>query len=134
MTNNARPLHFSRPDRPKQMTANPASDSSSGGTYADTGGSEGLDPSRNKPANVADQYEDLLRPLSRQARRGMVVQLTRGFYDGWRPSRRELADVVAVELGILGVDESLERQRMRRAGREPPEDILTRVLNYSRRT
>jgi hypothetical protein len=43
----------------------------------------------------------------------MILRLTFGFYDGWRPSRAEMADLVAVELGALTTDEASRRQRQR---------------------
>jgi hypothetical protein len=39
----------------------------------------------------------MLQPLNPQQRRAMIVRLTYGFYEGWRPSRIEMADLVAVE-------------------------------------
>jgi hypothetical protein len=51
------------------------------------------------PPNIADDYDDLLGMLSRRKRLGMIAWLSVGFYDGWRPSRSEVADLVAVELG-----------------------------------
>ena len=62
---------------------------------------------------IADQYADLLQPLSNRQRRAIVLRLTFGFYEGWRPSRDELADLVAVELGTLSVDEAARRHRRR---------------------
>ena len=43
----------------------------------------------------------------------MILRLTYGFYEGWRPSRQEMADLVAVELGILSTEEALRRQHHR---------------------
>lgn len=63
--------------------------------------------------NIADSFADLLKPLSRQRRRGIIAQLSVGFYEGWRPTREEIAELVAVELGTLSVDDHLERQRCR---------------------
>jgi hypothetical protein len=62
---------------------------------------------------IADKYADLLRPLNNQQRRAMILRLTYGFYEGWRPSRQEMADLVAVELGILSTEEALRRQHHR---------------------
>lgn len=55
-----------------------------------------------------------------------------GYYEGWRPSRAEIADLVALELGILTVDECLQRERQRKAGSEPVE-ITEFVLSTDRR-
>lgn len=69
--------------------------------------------SPRRTGNIADSFADLLKPLSRQRRRGLIAQLSIGFYEGWRPGREEIADLVAVELGTLTIDDSLERQRRR---------------------
>ena len=63
--------------------------------------------------SVADRYADLLRQLSPQRRRGIVSALSIGYYEGWRPSRDEVADLVAIELGQLTLDEGIQRQRRR---------------------
>jgi len=62
---------------------------------------------------IADEYADLLRPLNNRQRRAMILRLTFGFYEDWRPSRAEMADLVAVELGALSADEASRRQRQR---------------------
>jgi hypothetical protein len=80
--------------------------------------------------NIADRYADLLATLSQQQRRAIIVQLTTGFYEGWHPSRSEIADLVAVELGLLTVEDSLQRQRLRNKGNLPPDYtqlVLTRA-------
>ena len=84
------------------------------------------DPPGETPT-IADPYIDLLGPLSEQQRRAIVVRLTVGFYEGWRPSRTEVADLVAVELGFLTIDEALDRQQQRRRG-HPVMDYTGRVL------
>jgi hypothetical protein len=70
-------------------------------------------PPLARTLTVADEYADLLRPLNNRQRRAMMLRLTFGFYDGWRPSRAEMADLVAVELGTLSSDEASRRQRQR---------------------
>jgi len=40
----------------------------------------------------------LLAPLSIRRRRGLIARLSVGYYEGWRPSRAEVADLVAQEL------------------------------------
>jgi hypothetical protein len=67
----------------------------------------------SRTPTIADEYADLLRPLNNRQRRAMILRLTFGFYDGWRPCRAEMADLVAVELGTLGADEASRRQRQR---------------------
>ena len=69
--------------------------------------------SPSRTPTIADNYADLLRPLNSQQRRAMILRLTFGFYEGWRPSRNEMADLVAVELGTLSTEEALRRQHQR---------------------
>ena len=85
--------------------------------------SEGFDASpievlpgrdRAEPPNIADHYRDLLALLSKRKRLGMIAQLSVGFYEGWRPSRAEVADLIALDLGLMKVDEAHERVRQRR--------------------
>jgi len=66
--------------------------------------------------SITDPYADVLGVLSPQARRGLVAQLAVGFYDGWRPGRAEVVDLVAVKLGILTVDECERRKQLRDRG------------------
>jgi len=69
--------------------------------------------------NITDQYRDLLSYLRPAQRKGLTARLANGYYEGWRPSRDEIADLVGVELGVITWDESVERGRARRAGKEP---------------
>lgn len=71
------------------------------------------DQSLFRTPTIADNYADLLRPLNNQQRRAIILRLTFGFYDGWRPSRSEMADLVAVELGTLSTEEAQRRHRRR---------------------
>jgi len=48
--------------------------------------------------NIADRFADLLAPLSSRRRRGLIARLSVGYYEGWRPSRAEVAELVAQEL------------------------------------
>ena len=68
------------------------------------------------PPSIADHYRDLLELLNNRKRLGMVARLSVGFYEGWRPKRAEVADLIAVEVGILTADEAYERIRQRRRG------------------
>ena len=45
-----------------------------------------------------DRFADLLAPLSPRRRRGLIARLSQGYYEGWRPSRAEVAALVAQEL------------------------------------
>jgi hypothetical protein len=53
---------------------------------------------RSTPPNIADRFADLLAPLSTRRRRGLIARLSVGYYEGWRPSRAEVAELVAQEL------------------------------------
>ena len=83
--------------------------------------------------SIADRYSDLLDLLDHRQRQGLIVRLTVGYYDGWRPSRMEVADLVAVTLKIMTIDESLQRQRLRNTGGNPP-NIAHRLLRASHDT
>lgn len=67
----------------------PADDNDSGRA---TGAPTGATP------NIADRFADLLAPLSSRRRRGLIARLSVGYYEGWRPSRAEVAELVAQEL------------------------------------
>ena len=49
---------------------------------------------------IVDQYSGLLDNLTPGQRRGLIAKLSVGYYDGWRPSRAELARHIHDELGI----------------------------------
>jgi len=80
---------------------------------------------------IADPYLDLLKLLSERQRRAIIVQLTIGYYDGWRPSRSEIADLGAVELNLMTVDLCVQRQRLPNAGGVPP-SITNKLLDTGR--
>jgi hypothetical protein len=88
-------------------------------------------PAAPRP-NIADRYADLLRPLPRARRDGMIGRISRGFYDGWIPSRDEVADLVAVDLGILTIDECIERHRQRRLGTKPIKNYIPIIASHQR--
>lgn len=69
--------------------------------------------------HISDRYAGLLEYLSPSQRAGMVARLATGFYEAWRPSIYELADLVAVQLGLLTWDQASERHRRRVSGQEP---------------
>ena len=56
-----------------------------------------VDP-RSATPNIADRYADLIAPLSPRRRRGLIALLAQGYFDGWRPSRDEVAALIAQEL------------------------------------
>src|SRR6478735_12691194 len=80
-----------------------------------------LTSQRRPPPHISDGYADLLEPLSERQRRAITLQLTIGFYEGWRPSRAEIAELVAAELGVITVDELLDAQRRRNRGQPVPD-------------
>jgi len=55
-------------------------------------------PRMGSTPNIADRFADLLAPLSGRRRRGLIARLSVGYYEGWRPSRAEVAELVAQEL------------------------------------
>lgn len=85
------------------------------------------------PVNISDQYADLLEVLDERKRAGMVSLLSVNYYEGWRPTRAEVADLVAVQLGVLSIEESIERQRLRSAGSGPVRDITPLIKERYRR-
>ena len=96
------------------------------------GGHDGRSPQSTRRTGIADRFADLLRPLSEAQRRGLIARVVRGLLRGLRPSCAEIADLVALELGILTVDECLQRERLRKAGSEPVE-ITESVLSIHHR-
>lgn len=83
---------------------------------------------------IADRYADLLGLLGHRERQGLIVRLTVGYYDGWRPSRSEVADLVAETLKLMTIDELLNRQQIRNSGGTPPNitDRLPRASHHKR--
>jgi hypothetical protein len=86
-------------------------------------------PDRKNPPNIIDGYRDLLELLSRRKRLGMIAWLSVGYYEGWRPDRAEVADLIAVELGALTVGDAHERLRQRRRGVLVP-DIIPTIIAF----
>ena len=54
----------------------------------------------SRSPNIADRYAVVLRTLGSRQRLGVIAALSVGFYDGWRPTREELAAYVAAEFGV----------------------------------
>ena len=50
------------------------------------------------PPSISDSYADLLRPLTARQRKGVIARLSVGYFEGWRPSRNEVSELVAQEL------------------------------------
>jgi len=48
--------------------------------------------------SIADFYADLLLPLNDRQRKGLIARLSVGYFEGWRPTRPEMAQLVAAEL------------------------------------
>ena len=65
------------------------------------------------PPNIVDPFADLLALLDEPKRRGMISWIAQRYYDGWRPQRGDIADLVAVEHGTLSVDECISRGQQR---------------------
>lgn len=81
---------------------------------------------------IADKHSDLLQLLDHHHRQAIVVRLTVGYYDGWRPTRSEVADMVAVALQVMSIEESMQRQRVRTAGGHLP-NIADRLFRDNHR-
>jgi len=64
-----------------------------------------------RPGSIADRYEDLLATLDDGPRRGLIHRLSVGYYEGWRPSREEVANLIARETGRITESEYLEGRR-----------------------
>lgn len=54
----------------------------------------------SRTPTIADQYSGLLDDLTPGQRRGLIAKLSVGYYDGWRPSRAELAKHIHDEFGV----------------------------------
>ena len=54
----------------------------------------------SRSPNIADRYAVVLQALDSRQRLGVIAALSVGFYDGWRPTREELAAYVAAEFGV----------------------------------
>ena len=89
---------------------------------------------RPRTPSITDGIEDLLDLLDPQKRRGMIAWLSAGYYDGWRPGRHEIADLVAIEIGLLTVDEYVQRQRQRGRAAETVTDIAPLITQRLRRS
>jgi hypothetical protein len=70
--------------------------------------------------NIADPFRDLLSELDHARRMGLVHLLAVGFYEGWRPTRAQVANLVAREAGRLTEEEYLSLLRARPARDERP--------------
>jgi len=57
------------------------------------------DKQQPQQPNIADPYRDLLAHLDVNSRRGVVQQLADGYYQGWRPTRAELAILISRTAG-----------------------------------
>jgi len=54
----------------------------------------------SRSPNIADRYAVVLQALDPRQRLGVIAALSVGFYEGWRPTREELAEYVAAEFGV----------------------------------
>lgn len=84
------------------------------------------------PPNIADPFADLLAFLDEPKRRGMISWIVQRHYDGWRPRRGDIADLVAVELGTLSVDECISRAKQRQQGARDITDITPLIRRRQR--
>ena len=75
---------------------------------------------RARPGSIADRYDDLLATLDDGPRWGLVHRLSVGYYEGWRPSREEVANLIARETGRITESEYLAGRRSHAASPVPP--------------
>jgi len=68
----------------------------------------------SRSPNIADRYAVVLQPLSPRQRLGVIATLSVGFYDGWRPTREELATYVAAKFGVTATAAPDRRDPCRR--------------------
>lgn len=83
---------------------------------------------RPRTPSIVDGVEDLLALLDPRKRNGLIAWLSVRYYDGWRPGRQEIADLVAVELGVLTVDDYAQRKRQRRQSPATVTDITPLIM------
>ena len=83
--------------------------------------------SRQPLPSIADRFDDVLPLLGKRKRLGMIARLSVGYYEGWRPNHDEVADLVAVELGVITIEHSIYRRRQRVRG-ETVDDLLPAMI------
>jgi hypothetical protein len=54
----------------------------------------------SRTPTIADQYSGLLDGLTPGQRRGLIANLSVGYYEGWRPTRAQLARHIHGEFGV----------------------------------
>ena len=74
-----------------------------------------------RKGNIADPFRDLLSELAEGPRMGLVHLLAVGYYEGWRPTRAQVANLVARETGRMTEDEYLSVLRPDPARDRPPQ-------------
>lgn len=84
-------------------------------------------PQAHPPKNIADQYHDLLSELDDGPRMGLVQRLAVGYYEGWRPTRTQVANLISREAGRMTEDEYLSLLRSGTA-REPRQRLPVQGL------
>ncbi len=82
----------------------PASQKTKSGPSTDI--SKGIGGSgRPAPPNISDPFADLMEGLDERRRRGLERRLAVGYYDGWHPTRADVASLIAVETGHITAEE-----------------------------
>ena len=101
----ARPLQHSSPDYPARdyfagPDAEPDGGPTLGGPAPRSQPTRAVAPVRRSGStpSIADIYADLLQPLNERQRKGVIARLSVGYFEGWRPTRQEMAQLVAHEL------------------------------------
>ncbi len=80
---------------------------------------------KQRTENIADPFRDLLSELADGPRMGLVHQLAVGYYEGWRPTRAQVANLVAREKGRMTEDEYLSLLRQQSAHNRLPQPYVT---------
>ena len=79
--------------------------------------------------SIVDHVLDLLVPLPLHRRWGLIAYLSERYYDGWRPGRTEIADLIALDSGLLTLDDYIDRSHRRRTAPHTVPDITTLVID-----
>ena len=69
--------------------------------------------------SIADPFRDLLAAMDKGPRQGFVRRLAVGYYEGWQPTRAEVAALIDLETGRINEAEYLAGQRSRLRPQEP---------------
>lgn len=86
---------------------------------------------RPSAPSIADPYRDLLMNLDDGRRRGLVLRLAVGYYEGWRPTHTEMANLIAVETGLMTEEQYFASPAGLLPGADPEEMFASAQLAES---